>query len=96
MGKKKTTNRGKKTAGNYNDLDEEQKRQYHQNAMRKHRGQKSPITRYNMSRLKKIINNNSDIRQLHKPHINFCTKINKNNDIYNNDGGIIMSVMVII
>ena len=40
MGKKKTTNRGRKPAavGEYKDLSDDQKRSYHKNAMRKHRG----------------------------------------------------------
>ena len=40
MGKKKTTNRGRKPAavGEYKDPNDDQKRSYHKNAMRKHRG----------------------------------------------------------
>ena len=48
MRKKKTTNRGRKPAEErqYKDLSEEEKRQYHRNAMRKHRGQ-SPVATTN-------------------------------------------------
>ena len=46
MGKKKTSNRGKKPKDEYEKLSKEEKREYHHNAVRKHRGQ-SPISSRN-------------------------------------------------
>ena len=39
MGKKKTTNRGRKPKGKYSELSKDDKKKYHNNALRKHRGQ---------------------------------------------------------